>query len=231
MSFLRPDWLRRLRRRARLGSIDLGDLRRLTPIDPGFGGGRGTLIDRRYIERFIADHAHALRGDAAEFADTRYLDRFGGDRLRTRTVLSGEPVAGAVTIDLASAEGPEAAFDCVVCTQVLQYVFDLRAAVDALHRMLRPGGVVIASVPTVSRCSRYERERFGEWWRMTSAGLARLFGERFGPGNVAAVGSGNILSAIAFLAGLAAEDLRDAELDHHDPDHEVVALVRATKGA
>jgi len=38
-----------------------------------------------------------------------------------------------------------------------------------------------------------------------------------------------VLTAIAFLHGLAAEELRREELDYCDPDYEVLLTVRAAK--
>ncbi len=40
---------------------------------------------------------------------------------------------------------------------------------------------------------------------------------------------GNVLAAIAFLHGLAADDLRRKKLDHCDPDYQVLLTVRAVK--
>jgi hypothetical protein len=38
-----------------------------------------------------------------------------------------------------------------------------------------------------------------------------------------------VLTAIAFLRGLAAEELKREELDYHDPDYELIITVRAVK--
>jgi hypothetical protein len=51
----------------------------------------------------------------------------------------------------------------------------------------------------------------------------------FPPELVSVAPYGNVLSAIAFLHGLAAEELRPEELDHHDPDYQVLIAVRAVK--
>ena len=40
---------------------------------------------------------------------------------------------------------------------------------------------------------------------------------------------GNVLAATAFLYGLASEELRPAELNHHDPDYQLVIAIRAVK--
>ena len=45
---------------------DLGDLRRLTPIDSGFGLGRGNPVDRHDIEDFLRRHAADIRGRVLE---------------------------------------------------------------------------------------------------------------------------------------------------------------------
>ena len=40
---------------------------------------------------------------------------------------------------------------------------------------------------------------------------------------------GNVLAAVAFLEGLAVGELLQEELDHHDPDYELLLSVRAVK--
>jgi hypothetical protein len=56
-----------------------------------------------------------------------------------------------------------------------------------------------------------------------------LFGRAFAPAHVQAVAYGNVLAAVAFLHGLAAEELTPAELDYQDADFEVLIGVRAVK--
>jgi len=57
----------------------------------------------------------------------------------------------------------------------------------------------------------------------------RLFGETFPEAEVRIEAHGNVLVAVSFLHGLAAEELRQEELDHHDPDYEVLITLRAVK--
>ena len=57
----------------------------------------------------------------------------------------------------------------------------------------------------------------------------RLFEEIFPENNVWVEAYGNVLTAIAFLEGLASEELRREELDHYDPDYPVTIAVRAVK--
>ncbi len=68
-----------------------------------------------------------------------------------------------------------------------------------------------------------------DYWRFTPAGCGRLFGEVFGADNVTVQGFGNVLTASGFLMGLAAEDLRQDELERHDEAFPVLVGVRAQR--
>jgi len=126
---------------------------------------------------------------------------------------------------------PENAFDCVICTQTLHVLYDIHAAVTTLHRMLRPGGVALVTVPGITRSCIPDRDFWGDYWRLTAQGAARLFGDAFGTGNVRVEPYGNLLTAMGFLQGMAAEELRDWELKVRDPDYEVLIGIRAQKAA
>ena len=135
-----------------------------------------------------------------------------------------------IVADLAAAEGVASeAFDCFILTQTLQYVYDVRAAVTHVHRMLKPGGVVLCTTPAVSRVGR--RSLDSEYWRFTSACCRRLFEDVFARGDVDVRAYGNVLTAIAFLTGMAYEELSRPELDTEDRYFPVIVAVRATKAA
>jgi len=128
-------------------------------------------------------------------------------------------------------ELPAEAFDCIVLTQVLPFIPDVPAAVRTLHRMLRPGGVVLATMPGISQIVRYDMDRWGDFWRFTSLSARRLFQCGFPDGDVRVEAHGNVLAATAFLQGISSAELHPAELDHRDPDYEVLITVRAVKRA
>ena len=218
------DWRRR--RPPRLGA-----LRRVTPIDPNWGFERGTPIDRVYVETFVGSHAADIRGRVLEVAAPDYTTRFGRDVERVDILMAteGNPQATIVG-DLADAPHiPSDAFDCAIVTQTLQFVWDVRAALATLHRVLAPGGVLLATVPGITKLSPPEDEQFGEWWHFTARSARRLAEEAFGEGSVEARSYGNVLSAAGFLYGLAASDLRPEELAAHDRLYEVTIGVRAVK--
>jgi SAM-dependent methyltransferase len=215
-----------------VGHVRLGHLRRTSPISTDFGYDRGEPIDRYFIDRFVGDHAHDMRGAALEFEDDAYLRRFGGDAVTSIDVLSVEAGLPGTTIvaDLAVADQlPVARFDSIVCTQVLQLVYDLDAAVQNLHRMLRPGGAVLATMPGITRIARAPSGAWEDQWRLTSASARTLFEGVFGRGAVETAWYGNPLVAISLLAGLAVSDLKPAELEARHSDYEVLVGVRAVR--
>jgi SAM-dependent methyltransferase len=193
-----------------------------------WGYDRGTPVDRWYIERFLAEHRGDIAGRVLEVKDRAYTDRYGAGVVESDVldIDDANPLATYVA-DLASADAiPTGRFDCFVLTQTLQYVFDLAAAVAHVHRILRPGGVVLATLPTVSRISP---PALTDCWRFTPLAAERLFGELFGAENVSTVARGNVLTQVAFLHGLAAEELERSELDADDPLFPLLVCVRARK--
>ena len=205
----------------------------MTPIDPNWGFERGTPIDRVYVEEFVGSHAADIRGRVLEIAAPDYTSRFGRGVERSDILMAteGNPQATIVG-DLTDAPHiADDTFDCAIVTQTLQFVWDVRAAFATLHRILEPGGVLLATMPGITKISPPEDEEFGEWWHFTARSLGRLAEEPFGTGNVEAHAYGNVLSAAGFLYGLAASDLRPAELASCDRLYEVIVGVRAVKRA
>ena len=210
---------------------NLGDLRRTTPIDQNWGFERGTPIDRVYVETFIGAHAADIRGRVLEIAAPDYTNRFGRgvEKVDILMATEGNPQATIVG-DLTDAPHiPDDTFDCAILTQTLQFVYDIHAAFATLHRALAPGGVLLVTVPGLTKISPPEDEAFGEWWHFTARSARRLAEEAFGEGNVEVEAFGNVLSAAGFLYGLAASDLSREELDTRDRLYEVTIGLRAVK--
>ena len=205
----------------------------MTPIDPNWGFERGTPIDRVYVEEFVGSHAADIRGRVLEIAAPDYTARFGRGVERSDILMATEGNPRATIVgDLTDAPHiPDDTFDCAIVTQTLQFVYDVRAALATLHRILKPGGVLLATVPGITKISPPEDEEFGEWWHYTARSANRLAEEAFGAGNAEACSFGNVLSATSFLYGLAASDLRPEELAAHDRLYEVIIGMRAVKRA
>jgi SAM-dependent methyltransferase len=213
-------------------TLDLGDLRSVTPVDPHFGGGRGKPVDRHYIERFLAANAADIRGRVLEVAEDHYTWRYGGSRVTRSDIIHADDSNPRATVvaDLAQADDiPGDSFDCFICTQTLTYIYPVQDAVETIYRILRPGGVLLATVPGISQISPYDRDRWGEYWRFTTQSLRRLLCESFPKEHVRVEAYGNVLASTAFLQGLAVEDLRHDELEHRDQRYEMLIAGRAVK--
>src|SRR5207302_1422674 len=113
-------------------------------------------IDRYYIENFLARHDSDIHGRVLEIGDDAYTRRFGGSRVTKSDVLhvaEGNPKATLVA-DLAQADWvPSEIFDCIIFTQTLQFIYDVKTVVRTLFRILKPGGVLLATVPGISQLS------------------------------------------------------------------------------
>ncbi|HEX5467803.1 MAG TPA: methyltransferase domain-containing protein [Gaiellaceae bacterium] len=207
----------------------LGAFRRTSPLSDVWGRDRGEPLDRYYIERFLEREKSRIRGDVVEMLNAEYTERFGTEVVRSDVLdIDANNPHATVVADLAAADGvPSDSYDCFILTQTLQFVYDLRAAVETVHRILRPGGTVLCTVPSVSRIGRRYLEN--EYWRFTSASCAALFGEAFPGGEVVVRSHGNVLTGVAFLLGMAQEELSSRELDADDPFFPLLVTVRATK--
>lgn len=211
--------------------VRFGSLRRLTPVSREFGYDRGEPVDRHYIERFLADNADLIKGRVLEIGDSTYSRRFGGSEVARQDVLNidaGHPET-TIVADLAAGDGvPSETFDCLVITQTLHLIYDLRAAVANLHRALVPGGTLLTTFPGITSLSN-DRWAKTWYWALTPLAARRLFGDVFGSDNVEVTAHGNVLTSVAFLEGLAARELRREELDLHDPQFPMLITVRATR--
>ena len=231
--------IRRARRQAKkvlrvgrpdVGSVRWADLRRTTPIGSGWGFDRGTPVDRDYIEEFLRDHAVDISGHVLEVKDANYTHRFGEERVIQSAVLDVDAKNASATIitDLNNAvELPSGVFDCIILTQTLHLIYEFRSAISHLERSLAPGGVLLLTVPGITRVPK---SHDGTWyWSFTKDSVERLLEEFFPPSLVEVSVSGNILAATAFLHGLAREELRKDELDVNDPEYPLVISARAQK--
>lgn len=215
-------------RRAR-GYASLRRLDSSTPLSRASGYDRGTPVDRYYIERFLAENASDIRGRVLETGGDSYSRRFGGDRITRQDILqidAGNPEATIVGDLSAPGTLPPSTFDCIILTQVLQYVFDLPAAMKQIAGALRPGGVALVTVPGVAPvCLDEWRDSF--YWRFTAASVERLAGVAFDPAAVKVTPYGNLYAATAFLQGAAVEELDRKKLEPLMPEYAIVIAARA----
>ena len=212
--------------------IDWGDLRRVDPISRDWGYDRGVPIDRRYIDEFLSAHSSDVHGSVLEVQEDEFTRAYGGSRVTASTVLDidASNTRATVLADLRCAPGiPADQYDCVILTQTLHVIDDMGSALRECYRILKPGGVILATMPAASRvCLEYGHD--GDFWRASPAGARALFRSAFSPATVATSEFGNVLTNVAFLHGGATVEVSDAEFDARDPYFAVLTGIRARKG-
>lgn len=201
--------------------------RSLYPISEKFGYDRGSPIDRYYIEKFLSENADYIRGVGMEIVDDTYLKRFGGKKVTKRVVLDlndSNPKATIVGNLKNLTMVKDETFDCIVLTQTLGMIDDYDAAVSECYRILKKGGTLLYTGSLLSPV-----RDFPTFWRFTPLSIEMILSRYFEPKNVRTHSYGNILSAQAYLVGLAREELLDEELDHNDPHFPIIVTGIATK--
>jgi SAM-dependent methyltransferase len=223
-------FLRRVRRRPLFplqGEVDFGDFARIRPLSTDFGFLRGMPVDRHYIEQFLAANRASITGNALEAGGRDYLDQFGHG-LGHVDVVNAEGGPQATIVGDLGTPGllQETRYDCIVLTQVLQYIYDLPAAAAQLHAALKPGGTLLITVPAISPM---EQKPWDWYWTFNVKAMQRLFGEAFGAANVEVAAHGNAFAATCFIQGIAVEDVGSEWLTPLDETFPVLLTMKATK--
>jgi len=214
-----------------VGTVRFGSFRRLNPVSRDWGFERGQPIDRYYIEGFLSAHAADVRGRVLEIDNSNYTRAFGTDQVTRSDVLHISDWNPGVTLvgDLTDLRHVDSQlFDCVIVTQTLQFIYDYRAALRTIHRILRPGGVALVTLPAINK-SRDEMGTLEDYWAFRTPSAQRLFAELFPAEEVTVTAYGNVLAGVAFLHGLAAGELTREELNLLDNAYELLIGVRARK--
>ena len=214
--------------------VIFNDLEMCRPVSRVFGLDRGTPIDRRYIEEFLQKNSHYIKGKVLEVGESSYSKKFAGGKITSFEVIHAVPGNKSASIvgDLRDPTTlPENFADCFICTQTFNFIFEVQKAIIGAHHLLKPGGILLATVAGISQISRYDMERWGDYWRFTTASIKKLFDPVF-KGGVQVETYGNVLAAIAFLQGISVEDLpNETLLDDSDPDYQMIITIAARKAS
>ena len=133
-----------------------------------------------------------LKGNIATFAETVHGGKIlelgsgrpdlGPDAYSMRSLFDSSnefvqsdvvPSYGHLVVDATTMEF-DREFDVILCSSVLEHVYDCRGAVERIHRALKPGGRAVITVPHLFP---YHDEP-DDFWRFTEYGI-RLMLERF----------------------------------------------------
>lgn len=215
-------WLTRHLRWPPIGSIRLGDLRRLQPIRDSLDPDGAGSIDGYYERQFLRSHEEDLQGRVGWLSAN---DPGPEGHLRAFGDLALEVVTGLAELEAL----PDAAYDCMVCSRFLEALEDPAAGLRVLHDKLRPGGFLLVTAAGIAR-TEVDRDGPAPFWRFTEASLRRLIEDTLGAKPSEVRTYGNVLAAAALLHGLSVDALPLPELDCQDPDYQVVIAARAIRG-
>lgn len=215
----------------KLLSVKWTNLRSVKPVSIVFGKDRGKPIDRYYIEQFLSDNKEKIKGTVIEIGDNLYTKEFG-ENIEKSEVLhytSDNPMATIIG-DLCDTKTlPESKADCFICTQTLNFIYDFKAAIKGAHYLLKENGIALFTVAGISQISRYDMDRWGDYWRFTTKSIEQAFSDVFNTENLVIKSYGNVLSAISFLEGISAEEITEKELNFRDENYQVVITIEAKK--
>lgn len=213
------------------GTVRFGDLRRLEPMSREYGYDRGLPVDRYYIENFLTAQSHLIQGRVLEIGERLYTDMLGKGVTQSDMLhVVDHPEATYVDDLTDGATIPDGLYDCVILTQTLHLIFDMEKAVRTIFRILKPGGVVLCTVPGITQIADAEWNETW-YWSLSRSAAKKLFGRVFDVADVEIIQQGNVLSAISFLQGLAYTELKTHELDHFDEEYPVIIGILARAGA
>jgi SAM-dependent methyltransferase len=207
------------------------DIDSVHPVSEWFGGDRGTPVDRYYIEKFLEENSDLIRGNVLEVASNKYIKRFGKNVASMNVLHPIEGTPGATIIgDLTDPDSlPENKFQCFICTQTFHVIYNYMDAIRGAHKLLKPGGVLLATLGAIAQISKFDMERWGDYWRFTTRSAQLSFQQIFGEENIEINYYGNCLAATSLLRGIAAEELPRSKLDIRQPEYPVIITVVAKK--
>lgn len=205
------------------------------PFSRVFGLDRGEAIDRRFMEEFLFSHQQNIQGKVLEIGDDRFTYQFGVG-LESTAILAGSENSARSSCfpypsyDLTSHQSLNSIgkYDCVIATNVLNFIYDVKSAIQGLAKLTsQENGVLLASVAGLVPISRYDYDRWGDYWRFNDLSIQQLFEEYFE--EVEVIAYGNAPLAAAFIMGLAQEEVPSSLFQHNDPDYQILIGVKATK--
>ncbi len=207
-------------------------LSKYRPISDQYGLDRGRSVDRWYIEQFLSTHRSDIHGTCLEILDRNYTRKYGRNKVAVSHILDIDQgnIHADIYGDLRDLHGviKSNTYDCLILTQVFQYIDDHLAAIRECHRILKPGGVLLATMPTICRVDCVAGDE-GDYWRYTRAGSAYLFAQAFKVNRLQVQSVGNILTGIGFWIGLSQEDYHARDFAYNDPNFPCLTTVRAIK--
>lgn len=203
----------------------------IEPVSRKFGFDRGTPIDRIYIDKFLKENSSFIQGNILEISQDTYTKKFGNNinKIDVLHAVEGNPDATIVG-DLSTGKNiPVNEYDCIILVQTLQVIYDFNSVIKNCYKALKEGGVLLLTVPGISQISRYDMDRWGDYWRFTSKSIKEIVTNSVKDANVKVESYGNVAIAKAFLDGKSSNDISSYLFEHNDEDYQVLLTARILK--
>lgn len=207
------------------------NLRSIIPISSTFGLDRGTPIDRVYIEHFLELKKKFIKGDVLEIGENTYTKKFGTIDCNSLVFHFDKTNKEADIIgDLTNYKDlPKNKADCFILTQTLNFIYDYKSAIIGIDRMLKKNGVALITVAGLVNISKYDYERWGDFYRFTDLTIKKSLGDIFGEENVEVETYGNLLTVTSLLHGISSEELSKDELFYNDRNYQLIITAKVLK--
>lgn len=202
---------------------------KLQPVGRTFGYSRGSSISRYYIEKFLGANIHYIKGNILEIGDNQYTQKYGASDSVSYVFRYGEgqnyyDKENNVNVVYGNLEKEvnveDVKFDCIILTQVLDMIFDIKNAIKNVKHLLCEGGVILLTVSGITPISRSDMDRYGHYWCFTNKAIETLLNDDWYHSEVYTYGNAKV--ACAFIQGMSSEELTKEELDYCDEEFQVM---------
>lgn len=202
----------------------------VVPVSRVFGSERGKALDRYYIETFLEEHSSDIKGCCMEIGTDMYTKRYGAGKVTKSCILHVEGYGNAIKGNFETGEGLHADMvDCLICTQTLQYIYDVQTAIKNIYYILKPQGVALITVPGIKPLCLFDEDNWGEKWSFTEKSLANLCQELGDKIRFSVCSYGNVKVAVAYLYGLCCEELSESDYIYKDRQYPFLIAARIQK--
>ena len=201
------------------------------PVSKTFGSERGKAVDRYYIEKFLSSNSNVIHGTVLEVANNQYTKEFGGNNVE-KSIVSHVKGWGknSILCNFETGEGViENSVDCLICTQTLQYIFDLHSAIKNIYKMLKSGGTALITVPGIKPLCEYDNDNWGEYWSFTPKSIEKLCSVVCNKESFKVVQFGNVKTVTAYLYGLCVEDMKEEDFAEQDLQYPFIICAKISK--
>ena len=206
------------------GRIDFGELRQTQVLGRDVGSVNRESVSDYYIEAFLRREARVVKGRVLKIGRDRYNSVLAGRDI-TATSLGFTDDAELIH-RLADVE--DNTYDTLLLIQVLQLVYDLHAVVRHVHRILAPGGILLATVPGTCYAAGGVNE-IKPYWGFTNLSLQKLIESVFPERGINIETFGNVLVAMVHLHRLGFGELTQKDLNHRDKHYPLLLTLKAHK--